>query len=136
MHFQSTAEDILAETSDAELTGIRVQHAIRWYIHSYGGAESVAAFLRKCPWAPRVFAAAKKNRRREIELRNTFRTRRVAAASSATPQQAALKEGHGPGDRVGKISSGVPCEPHSQPIVRSLGFRRVGVKSLKSVEAF
>jgi SprT-like family len=84
MHFQSIAEDILAETSDAGLTGIRVRHAIRWYIHSYGGAESVAAFLRKCPWAPRVFAAAKKNRRREIELRNTFRARRVAAASSAT----------------------------------------------------
>jgi SprT-like family len=52
--------------------------AVRWFVSSYGGAGSVAEFLRKYPWAGTVFKQEKKSSAEELERAAEFARQRAA----------------------------------------------------------
>ena len=54
-HFRGGVQDVLGKEPNATL-----HQAIRDFIHNDGGAESVAGFLRRYPWARRAFRVIKK----------------------------------------------------------------------------
>ena len=57
-HFRGEIEDILLDAPE-----ITLHRAIRHFIYWEGGPETtIRGFLRRYPWAPKIFQAAKKER--------------------------------------------------------------------------
>jgi len=54
--FRCTLEDVLL----VDRAPLVLNAALRWFIHEYGGASSIADFLRRYPWAKRVYAEVKR----------------------------------------------------------------------------
>jgi hypothetical protein len=65
-HFSSTASDLSLDLPQAT-----AQQCIRHFISEVGGPTSIAAFLRKYPWAPRTFTAVKKEMRAGLRRKPT-----------------------------------------------------------------
>lgn len=73
--FESAVSEALGD-DDQFLT---LPEVIRWFITSYGGSSTVAEFLRKYPWARRVFAQVKREATTYRERKRAFRAALAAA---------------------------------------------------------